>query len=127
MPFDNTIVVVRMTGAQLRAALDFGLGRERVSPLEVSGLTASFRRTEAGGTANVEWVSVTVGGTPLDDAKTYRVAVNSFLAGGGDGYRVFTAPGAKDTGIVLRDAIREHFARSPTYQPDTTSRLVQVK
>jgi hypothetical protein len=53
--------------------------------------------------------------------------VNSFLAGGGDGYRVFTSPRAKDTGIVLRDAIRAHFARSPTYEPDTTSRIVRVK
>jgi 5'-nucleotidase len=30
--------------------------------------------------------SVTIGGEPLDPAATYRVAVNSFLAGGGDGF-----------------------------------------
>ena len=33
--------------------------------------------------------SVTVGGAPLDPAKTYTLATNDFMAGGGDGYTAF--------------------------------------
>jgi 2',3'-cyclic-nucleotide 2'-phosphodiesterase (5'-nucleotidase family) len=31
-------------------------------------------------------VAISVGGAPLDDARIYKVAVNDFLARGGDGY-----------------------------------------
>jgi 2',3'-cyclic-nucleotide 2'-phosphodiesterase (5'-nucleotidase family) len=31
-------------------------------------------------------LSIKVGGAPLDDNKSYRVATNDFLARGGDGY-----------------------------------------
>jgi len=32
---------------------------------------------------------VTVGGQPIDPAKTYTLATNDFMAGGGDGYDMF--------------------------------------
>ena len=124
MPFDNTIAVLPMTGARLKEVLTYGLGRERASPIEVSGLRATGRRVGEGASSRVEWTAVEVGGEPVDDARTYRVAVNSFLAGGGDGYGAFASPEAKDTGVPLRDAIREYFARAPTYRPDPASRIV---
>ncbi len=34
--------------------------------------------------------SITVGGAPLDPAKTYLLATNDFLARAGDGYEMFT-------------------------------------
>ena len=43
-------------------------------------------------------VSVTVGGQPLDMAKTYTVATNDYMATGGDGYDAFKE------GKVLIDA-----------------------
>ena len=42
--------------------------------------------------------SITVGGAPLDEAKTYRVATNDFMARGGDGYNMF-----RDAQPVLPD------------------------
>jgi 5'-nucleotidase/UDP-sugar diphosphatase len=127
MPFDNTIVVVPMTGARIREVLAYGLGRDRATPLEVSGLEVTFRRGRGQGGAAIEWVSILAGGAPIEDAKTYRVAVNSFLAGGGDGYRVFASPDAKDTGERVRDAVRAHFARAPEFRPDTASRVRRVE
>jgi 2',3'-cyclic-nucleotide 2'-phosphodiesterase (5'-nucleotidase family) len=34
-------------------------------------------------------LSVRVGGAPLDDSKTYKLATNDFLARGSDGYTMF--------------------------------------
>jgi 2',3'-cyclic-nucleotide 2'-phosphodiesterase (5'-nucleotidase family) len=49
----------------------------------VSGLTVSYDPAKpAGGRV----VAVTVGGAPLDPAKTYTLATNDYMAGGGDGY-----------------------------------------
>ena len=82
---------------------------------------------DTGGTGTVsssQGTSIRVGDAPLDEARVYRVAVNSFLWGGGDGYRVFSGPPAKDTGLRLRDAVMTHFGRAKTFRPDTTSRIV---
>ena len=65
-----------------------------------------------------------VGGAPLDPAKTYRVAVNSFLAQGGDGYGQFGSKrGAKDTGVLVRDAIRAWMKAHDPVTPDATARV----
>ena len=36
-------------------------------------------------------LAITVGGAPLDPNKTYRIAINDFMARGGDGYSAFAA------------------------------------
>jgi 5'-nucleotidase len=55
--------------------------------LQVSGLAFAWGATRA---ANHRVVTVTVGGAPLDPAKTYSVTVNNFLSTGGDGFTGFT-------------------------------------
>ena len=86
LPFGNGTVLLELTGAQVREALEHGY---RAAPeatgsfLHVSGLTAEIDTTKPAG----ERVSnVMVGGEALDDAKTYKVATNDFMARGGDGY-----------------------------------------
>ena len=51
---------------------------------QVSGMTVEFDPRQPAGS---RVLSITVGGAPLDADKTYRVAVNDFMARGGDGYR----------------------------------------
>jgi 5'-nucleotidase len=36
-------------------------------------------------------VKITVNGQPLDEKKTYTLAVTNYVAGGGDGYAMFKA------------------------------------
>ena len=130
MPFDNTVVTQTLTGAELREIVGFSLKTGlsgRISPLEVSGLTARFRIVEREGKQAVEWLAFDVGGRPLDDAKAYRVALNSFLAGGGDGYKQLVKPDAKDTGVLVRDVLGDALGKAGTYAPDRASRLVEEK
>lgn len=85
-PFGNTVVTMTLTGAQLRALLEFSLSDGTRLLLEMSGAELEF---DAAADKGRRVTAVTVGGAPLDPAKTYRVATNSFLAPGGDGHSVF--------------------------------------
>lgn len=49
----------------------------------------------------------------------YRVAVNSFLAGGGDGYTVFESLAGHDTGFIDTQAFMEYVSTEKTlHVPD---------
>ncbi|MBM4300084.1 MAG: hypothetical protein FJ121_00910 [Deltaproteobacteria bacterium] len=89
LPFDNYLVAISLTGAQLKAALEHGVSRleEPVGGFpQVSGLTFTYSRSAPAGSRVKD---VIVGGRPLDPQKEYVVATVDFLAAGGDGYTVF--------------------------------------
>lgn len=89
LPFDNYIVAVRLTGAQIRQALEHGISaveRNEGRFPQVSGIRFSYDPSAAAG-SRVRDVSIK--GRPLDMQKEYSVATNDFLAAGGDGYRAF--------------------------------------
>lgn len=88
-PFANTVNLADLTGAQLLAVLReqvSGDNAESPKVLQVSeGLTYTLDLTRSGADRIVA-DSVRLNGAPLDLERTYRVAMNSFLAGGGDGF-----------------------------------------
>ncbi|MCX2927515.1 bifunctional metallophosphatase/5'-nucleotidase [Streptomyces sp. NEAU-W12] len=88
-PFANTVNLQDFTGAQLVQALKEQVsGANEASPkiLQVSaGLTYTLDLTESGAD-RVVTDSIRLNGGPIDETATYRVATNSFLAGGGDGF-----------------------------------------
>jgi 5'-nucleotidase len=92
-PFGNTVEVLELTGAQLKALLEQeftgdGTGQFRQSFLIPSeGFTYVIDRS-APDEAHV--VSIMLDGRPIEPGRTYRVAVNNFLAQGGDGFTVLT-------------------------------------
>jgi 5'-nucleotidase / UDP-sugar diphosphatase len=89
LPFDNYLVAISLTGAQLKAALEHGVARidePSGSFPQVSGLTFTFSRSAPAGSRVKD---VIVGGQPLDLHKEYVVATNDYLVAGGDGYTAF--------------------------------------
>ncbi|MFE0174356.1 bifunctional metallophosphatase/5'-nucleotidase [Streptomyces sp. NPDC059002] len=88
-PFSNTVNLVDLTGAQLVTALKQQVsGPNEASPkiLQISdGLTYTLDMTRTGADRVVA-DSIKLNGKAIDPAATYRVALNSFLAGGGDGF-----------------------------------------
>ncbi|MFD9910009.1 bifunctional metallophosphatase/5'-nucleotidase [Streptomyces sp. NPDC059063] len=88
-PFSNTVNLVDLTGAQLLTALRQQVsGPNQASPkiLQVSdGFTYTLDMTKSGADRIVT-DSVKLNGKALDPNATYRVAMNSFLTGGGDGF-----------------------------------------
>jgi len=57
--------------------------------------------------------SIKLDGVAIDDAKSYRVVVNNFLAEGGDNFPEF-AKGAKrlETGLLDLDAFTEYLKKN---------------
>ncbi|MFF7770707.1 bifunctional metallophosphatase/5'-nucleotidase [Streptomyces massasporeus] len=88
-PFANTVNLQDFTGAQVIQALKEQVsGPNAAAPkvLQVSsGLTYTLDLTKSGAD-RVVTDSIKVNGAAIDPAATYRVATNSFLAGGGDGF-----------------------------------------
>ncbi|WP_069885129.1 bifunctional metallophosphatase/5'-nucleotidase [Streptomyces luteocolor] len=88
-PFSNTVNLVDLTGAQLVTGLKQQVsGPNAASPkiLQISdGLTYTLDMTKTGADRVVA-DSIKLNGKAIDPAATYRVAMNSFLAGGGDGF-----------------------------------------
>jgi len=91
LPFGNHLVTLNIKGSELRLAIENGLSRLPAAAgrfPQVSGMTIAFNPQQAAGS---RVLSIVVGGTPLDPNKFYRVAVNDFMARGGDGYSTFAA------------------------------------
>lgn len=84
-PFGNSLNVIEITGAQVRAAINDqfigGYG------LEMSGLNYTFNTNGP--------VDIFVNGEKIDENKTYKAVLNDFLKGGGDKFPTF-----KDTKFV---------------------------
>jgi 5'-nucleotidase len=87
-PFSNTVNLQNFTGAQLVQILKEQVsGSNAASPkilLPSTGFTYTLDMTKTGADRIVV-DSIKLNGAALDPAATYRVATNSFLAGGGDG------------------------------------------
>lgn len=93
LPFDQTLVVGRVSGRVLEALARESVGRVRAdgSPRMDSLVWAGLEVTVTGaGTPNVQLRSVRVNGRPLQAADTYSVVLNGFLHAGGGEYAGLT-------------------------------------
>jgi 5'-nucleotidase/UDP-sugar diphosphatase len=89
LPFGNVVVKLGLTGAQVWDALENGVSQVESNAgrfPQVSGVSFIYNpKAKAGSRV----ISVTVGGIPLNNGRTYTLATNDYAAGGGDGYSVF--------------------------------------
>jgi 2',3'-cyclic-nucleotide 2'-phosphodiesterase / 3'-nucleotidase / 5'-nucleotidase len=108
MPFDNTIVTLELTANEVKLALEEALRYQRVT--QVSGVRYEF---DYGRPPFDRVVGLTLGdGAPLDSTRTYRVAVNNFMAEGGDDYSVLRRGANRvDTGLTVRESLESHIRR----------------
>ena len=90
LPFGNRVVVLEVSGRDLKSAIENGLSRLPASSgrfPQVSGMTVEFELAREPGS---RVTAMRVGGAPLDESRTYRVAVLDYLARGGDDYAMFS-------------------------------------
>ncbi|WP_431300805.1 bifunctional metallophosphatase/5'-nucleotidase [Tabrizicola sp. BL-A-41-H6] len=86
LPFGNLTVVTELPGSQVLLALENGASQIEKGAgrfAQVSGLSYTIDPTAEPGARVSE---VMVGGAPLEADKLYKVAVNDYIIGGGDGY-----------------------------------------
>jgi 5'-nucleotidase len=91
-PFNNLVVTVTLTGAQLKEVLEQQFaGYAGQSTNRILQVSAGFAYTYTASAALGSRVSaMTLGGVPIDLAGSYRVSTNDFLANGGDGFTNLT-------------------------------------
>jgi 5'-nucleotidase/UDP-sugar diphosphatase len=113
-PFGNTIVTVDLTGAEV---MDYLTVAAKMSP--GSGAFPQFAGIDLVFSQGIV-AQASIGGAPIDRTKTYRMAVNNFVAAGGDGYPKLTGhPSYVDTGFVDADILRKFISdRSPLKASD---------
>jgi len=122
-PFVNSLVVCKLTGAQLKEVIEQGLTLER-GMVQASGLKAVYDISRPLGK---RLVSLEVGGRIVDDNRIYTVATNSFLAQGGDLYGTFLKTEQEDSGILLSDLLMNYLKEKKTVTLPPPGRLVPVK
>lgn len=86
LPFGNVTVVTELPGSQLLLALENAVSQVEKGAgrfAQVSGLTFSYDPSAEAGARVSE---VMVGDTALNPDALYKVAVNDYILGGGDGY-----------------------------------------
>ena len=121
MPFENDVVSMDLKGAEIRDLLDRHF-RASASPyrLDWSGLVVDVEGASGAYTV----VAVEACGKPLDPARTYRVATNSFLATGGDGFDAFRAGrNVERTGVLIRDALAKDLEEHSPVSPPAEARV----
>ncbi len=122
-PFNNLLTTLELTGEQLYALLDqqFDVGRV-LAPS--STVTYTVDPAEGG---SVVPGSLQIGGVPVELDQTYRITVNNFLAGGGDGFTVLTegADPTNQPGFDV-DALIAYLSGDPVAPPATDRISVQA-
>lgn len=123
LPFNNSIVAVKVPGRAIREALDHAAAQDPKelpgSFLQVSGIAFAIEKGRA--------TDVRVGGEPLDETKVYSLAVPDFLLLGGDGYTML-APAVTervDTGIVLNGLVVDFFRKGGEASPRIERRITR--
>jgi 5'-nucleotidase len=111
--FANTLVNMRLTGAQIKTVLEqqwqpTGASRPFLKLGISKGFTYTFDDTKAvGSRITGMWLN----GTPINPTTSYSVTANSFLAGGGDNFlELANGTQKRDTGKVDLSAMVDYMA-----------------
>ena len=129
LPFGNKTILLEVTGADLLAALENGVGGVEMGAgrfPHVSGMTFRFDASKPPG-GRVD--GVTVGGAPLDPSRVYRLATNDFLGRGGDGYDMFTAASRlidAAAGKLMAAQVIDAIAAAGEIAPRVEGRIVRL-
>lgn len=100
MPFDNLLILQKVSGSVLQQVLDLMAAR---GGWPVAGLTMKIKNRKA--------VEVLIGGEPLDPVKTYTIANSDFIANGGDNADMLRAVPQISNGYLMRDALIDYVQR----------------
>jgi 5'-nucleotidase len=128
MPFGNNLVVMTLTGSQLKAALEQQYG----VPLRPKATRPAVLAPSAGFTYAVDLKKpvgdrvsdMRLNGAAVNPDGRYRVVLNNYLASGGDGLTAFTAgTEVTDRGIIDLDALVAWIAHGQTPPSDSRIRL----
>lgn len=124
-PFGNSLVVMDLTGAQVKQLLEqqFVPSAAASSACKAYNPQTTQRILQPSASVSYAWsagrpdcdkvdgATLRIQGAPVDPARTYRITVNSFLATGGDGFAVLAQGTNRLGGDVDLDALVAYLGR----------------
>ncbi|MGX9133309.1 bifunctional metallophosphatase/5'-nucleotidase [Rummeliibacillus sp. JY-2-4R] len=141
LPFGNTLATMQLTGAELKAAFEIGVGselqengylKENGGFLHVAGGKVEYDSSKPAGSrvVSISYKDADGNFKPIQDNETYTVATNAFTAKGGDNYTVFAKAYEEgrvtDLGLSDWENLEEHLQNLKTITPKTEGRIVDV-
>lgn len=129
LPFGNVTVVTEIPGSQVLAALENGVSQIEKGAgrfPQVSGLSYTVDPSAEAGARVSE---VMVGGAALEADKLYKVAVNDYILGGGDGYaalgggKIITGTGG---GQLVANDVMAYVEKSGSIKPAVEGRIKKL-
>jgi len=101
LPFESRLTTMELTGRQIKEILEQSVSK-RDNIMQISGVSMYVdpEKPEGQKLSNIKIKS-----TYLDMDKVYRVTVDNFIAGGGDGYKTFMEGKNIEYGTLLVDSL----------------------
>lgn len=104
LPFDNTLVTVKVTGEELVKIIEHGINTDGFGWGQFAGIKVWYD-AKTGKVSSIRLDD----GTKIDPKTEYSVVINDFMLTGGDGYDFSKATDTKDTFVVMRDAMANNW------------------
>jgi 5'-nucleotidase len=126
-PFRNQLVTMTMTGAQIRQVLEQQWHDPKLPRiLQVSnGFSYSWDNARPYGERIIA-SSMSLNGTKIDPAASYRVTVNNYLSVGGDSFTAFKDGTEQLVGIYDVDALYDYFKANSPITASAGNRIARI-
>lgn len=129
LPFNNTLHVLELTGAQIKEALEFGVYKGSGAFPYAAGLryTVNMNKPQGQRVSGVVVRNKDAKWVPLKPTRTYRVVTNAYMARGGDGYAILLqAAKGYDTGFVDALAFIEYVKKNKVIEPPSCTGVTYI-
>lgn len=118
MPFENTIVVVELTGEKVKEMINYLAKAKRAHP--ISGLRLKLD-------SNFKPIDAKINGKPIDHSRTYLVVTSNYLLNLGDNMNFFADPvKVYDIDYKIRNAMIDYFTEIDTLKAELDNRFIQL-
>nr|MBA2373925.1 5'-nucleotidase C-terminal domain-containing protein [Chloroflexota bacterium] len=126
LPFGNVVATVPVSGTELRAVLENGVSSMPAANgrfAQVSGLCFTYDVAATAGSRVTGAVMANADGTcsatpvALTAGATYRIAINDFMASGGDGYPVVNTKSGYATQEIMDQVLADHVTAASPLSP----------
>jgi len=118
MPFENKLVVVKLSGEKVKMLFDYFIKKKRPHPLSKNVQLV----------VNGEAYKVRINRVPFDENRSYFILTNDYLQNGGGGMDFFTDPEELiDLDYKVRDAILDYFSKQDVLEAKLDNRVIVKK
>lgn len=116
-PFQNDLILMVLTGAQLKEVLEQQFSGDRIRIMGVSrGFSYTWDNARPIGDKVIA-ESMKLNGIVIKPDERYRVVANSFLAGGSEGFSAFLKGTNRQTGLLDVEALANYLSSVSPYSP----------